>query len=176
MTTQASTPLPTTRPMTTRPMTTRSFLWQLLRYKPWAWLLTVLAYMTLYGLNFAPPLIVRTLFDQLTGAAPVGFGLWPLVALYVATAVGRQAAYVALTAGQLLYFNLIDGVVRANLLEQLLHQPEPQATPTSTGKRSAIFAMMSTPSTNSLAAFLTWSASASLCCWPWGRWCGSICC
>lgn len=120
-------------------MTPQHFLWQLLRYKPWAWLLTVLAYMTLYGLNFAPPLIVSTLFDQLTGAAPVGFGLWPLVALYVVTAVGRQAAYVALTAGQLLYFNLIDGVVRANLLEQLLHQPDPQATPTSTGEAISHF-------------------------------------
>lgn len=144
MTTKASTPLPTTRPMTTRSMTTRSmttrsFLWQLLRYKPWAWLLTVLAYMTLYGLNFAPPLIVSTLFDQLTGAAPVGFGLWTLVALYVATAVGRQAAYVALTAGQLLYLNLINGVVRANLLEQLLHQPDTQATPTSTGEAISHF-------------------------------------
>lgn len=124
---------------TMRPMTVRSFLWQLLRYKPWAWLLTILAYMMLYGLNFAPPLIVSTLFDQLTGAALVDFGLWTLVGLYVATAVGRQAAYVALTAGQLLYLNLIDGVVRANLLEQLLHQPEPQATPTSTGEAISHF-------------------------------------
>jgi len=140
MTTQASpTHLTTTRRTTTRPMTTRHFLWQLLRYKPWAWLLTVLAYMTLYSLNFAPPLIVSTLFDQLTGAAPAGFGLWTLVALYVVTAVGRQAAYVALTAGQLLYLNLINGVVRANLLEQLLHQPDTQATPTSTGEAISRF-------------------------------------
>ncbi|MCE7989978.1 MAG: ABC transporter ATP-binding protein, partial [Caldilinea sp. CFX5] len=120
-------------------MTTRYFLWQLLRYKPWAWLLTVLAYMTLYGLNFAPPLIVSTLFDRLTGAAPAGLGLGTLVALYIVTAVGRQAAYVALTAGQILYLNLINGVVRANLLERLLQRPDPQATPASTGEAISRF-------------------------------------
>lgn len=114
---------------TTRPLSARSFLWQLLRYKPWAWLLTILAYLALYSLNFAPPLIVSTLFDRLTGAAPAGLGLWTLVVLYIVTAVGRQAAYVALTAGQLLYLNLIDGVVRANLLEQLLQRSDTQATP-----------------------------------------------
>lgn len=135
MTTQAS----TTQLPTTHPITTRSFLWQLLRYKPWAWLLTILAYMTLYGLNFAPPLIVSTLFDRLTGASSVGLGLWLLVALYVVTAVGRQAAYVALTAGQLLYLNLINGVVRANLLEQLLQRPDTGATPTSSGEAISHF-------------------------------------
>jgi ATP-binding cassette subfamily B protein len=120
-------------------MSVRHFLWQLLRYKPWAWLLTILAYVALYGLNFAPPLIVSTLFDRLTGAAPAGLGLWTLVALYIVAAVGRQAAYVALTAGQLLYLNLIDGVVRANLLEQLLQRPDPQATPASSGEAISRF-------------------------------------
>lgn len=128
-----------TQVTTTRTMSVRHFLWQLLRYKPWAWLLTILAYVALYGLNFAPPLIVSTLFDRLTGAAPAGLGLWTLVALYIVAAVGRQAAYVALTAGQLLYLNLIDGVVRANLLEQLLQRPDPQATPASSGEAISRF-------------------------------------
>ncbi len=139
MTTQASHTQATTQPPTAQPLTAGRFLWQLLRYKPWAWQLTVLAYMALYGLNFAPPLIVSTLFDRLTGATPAGLGLWPLVALYIVTVVGRQAAYVALTAGQLLYLNLIDGVVRANLLEQLLQRPDPQATPASSGEALSRF-------------------------------------
>jgi ATP-binding cassette subfamily B protein len=128
-----------TQPTTTRPLRARSFLWQLLRYKPWAWLLTILAYMALYSLNFAPPLIVSTLFDRLTGATAAGLGLWTLVALYIVTAVGRQAAYVALTAGQILYLNLINGVVRANLLEQLLQRPDTQVVPTSTGETISRF-------------------------------------
>lgn len=121
------------------PLSTRAYLWQLLRYKPWVWLLTVLAYMTLYGLNFAPPLIARALFDRLTGAAPVRFGLWTLVLLLIGSTVGRQAAYVALIAGQTLYTALVGALVRANLLEQLLNRPAAQAIPDSPGETLSRF-------------------------------------
>lgn len=124
---------------TTRPLSVRSFLWQLLRYKPWAWLLTLLAYMALYSLGFVPPLIVRTIFDHLTGATPATFGLWTLVALYVGSAIGRQAAYVALTAGQMFYLNLITALVRTNLFEQVLKQPSHHAHPTSQGEMVSRF-------------------------------------
>lgn len=121
------------------PLSTRAYLWQLLRYKPWVWLLTVLAYMTLYGLNFAPPLIARALFDRLTGEAPVRFGLWTLVLLLIGSTVGRQAAYVALIAGQTLYTALVGALVRANLLEQLLNRPAAQAIPDSPGETLSRF-------------------------------------
>lgn len=124
---------------TTRPLRVCSFLWQLLRYKPWAWLLTILAYMALYSLGFVPPLIVRTIFDHLTGAAPATFGLWTLVALYVGSAVGRQTAYIALTAGQMFYLNLITALVRTNLFEQVLKQPSPHTLPASQGEMVSRF-------------------------------------
>jgi ATP-binding cassette subfamily B protein len=120
-------------------LSTRAFLWQLLRYKPGVWLLTVFAYMILYGLNFAPPLIARAIFDRLTGAAPVRFGLWTLVLLLFGSTVGRQAAYVALIAGQTLYTALIDSLVRANLLAQLLNRPGAQAIPDSPGETLSRF-------------------------------------
>lgn len=120
-------------------MRTHHYLWQLLRYKPWAWLLTLLAYLTLYGLNFAPPLIARAIFDRLTGASPVQFNLWTLVIVLFGTAVGRQAAYVALTAGQLWYLNLISALVRANLFEQILQRPGVQAVPASAGEAVSRF-------------------------------------
>lgn len=120
-------------------MRTHHYLWQLLRYKPWAWLLTLLAYLTLYGLNFAPPLIARAIFDRLTGASPVQFNLWTLVIVLFGTAVGRQAAYVALTAGQLWYLNLISALVRANLFEQILQRPGAQAVPASAGEAVSRF-------------------------------------
>ncbi len=128
-------------PITTAPapLTTRAFLLRLLRYRPWAWLLTVLAYMILYALNFAPPLIARAIFDRLTGDAPVRFGLWTLVLLLLGSAVGRQAAYVALTAGQTLYTALVSSLVRANLLEQILQRPAAQAIPDSPGETLSRF-------------------------------------
>lgn len=115
-------------------ITTRQYLWQLLRYKPWVWLLTVLAYMLLYGLNFAPPLIARAIFDQLTGDAPATFGLWTFILLLLGSSIGQQAAYVALIAGQVLYFNLIGAVVRTNLFERILNRPAAQALTDSPGE------------------------------------------
>ncbi|MEZ4622686.1 MAG: ABC transporter ATP-binding protein [Caldilineaceae bacterium] len=120
-------------------ISTRHYLLQLLRYKPWVWLLTVLAYSILYALNFAPPLIARTIFDRLTGATPARFGLWTLVLLYFGSAVGRQAAYVALTAGQTLYTALVSSLVRANLFEQILNRPSVQAISASPGETLSRF-------------------------------------
>lgn len=128
-----------TQPMITHLMTTRQYLWQLLRYKPWAWLLTLVAYMTLYGLNFAPPLIARAIFDRLTSASPVHVNLWTLVIVLFGTAVGRQAAYVALSAGQLWYLHLISALVRANLFEQILQRPGAQTVPASAGEAVSRF-------------------------------------
>ncbi len=125
--------------MTNHSMTTRHYLLQLLRYKPWVWLLTVIAYMILYALNFAPPLIARAIFDRLTDDAPVRFGLWTLVLLLLGSAVGRQAAYVALTAGQTLHTALVSSLVRANLLAQILQRPAAQAIPDSPGETLSRF-------------------------------------
>ncbi len=123
----------------TAQMTVRHYLWQLLRYRPWIWLLTVLAYMLLYGLNFAPPLIARAIFDRLTGDAPVAFGLWTLIALLFGSAVARQAAYCALVGGQLLYLNTISALVRANLFAHILSRPGAQAVPDSPGEAVSRF-------------------------------------
>jgi ATP-binding cassette subfamily B protein len=120
-------------------MKTSTYLWQLLRYKPWVWLLTILAFMTLYGLNFAPPLIARAIFDRLTGDAPPTIGLWTLGVVWFGSAIARQAAYCALMFGQVLYLNLVGALVRANLFEQILRLPGAQALPHSPGEAVSRF-------------------------------------
>jgi ATP-binding cassette, subfamily B, bacterial len=120
-------------------MKTSTYLWQLLRYKPWVWLLTVLAFMTLYGLNFVPPLFARAIFDQLTGAEPLRVGFWTLMILLFGSAIARQATYCALIVGQVLYVNLVSALVRANLLEQILQRPGAQALPHSPGEAVSRF-------------------------------------
>lgn len=124
------------------------YLWRLLCYKPWLWLATILAYMLLYGLNFAPPLIARAIFDSLaeeagtagTGTANLaGLGVWTLAALLFGSAVGRQAAYVTLIAGQTWYTYLVGSLVRVNLFEQILQRPAAQALPSSAGEALSRF-------------------------------------
>ncbi len=120
-------------------MKTSHSLWQLLRFRPAIWLATVLAYMLLYGLNFAPPLIARTFFDRLSGHASATPGLWTLVALLVGTTVARQAAYCALVVGQALYNQTVGALVRINLLEAILQRPGAQALPYSPGEAVSRF-------------------------------------
>ncbi|MBX3015677.1 MAG: ABC transporter ATP-binding protein [Caldilineaceae bacterium] len=124
---------------TTESLPIRRYLWQLLRYQPWHWLLTLFAYLVLYGLNFVPPLLIRLLFDRLTGEATVAWSLWTFVALLVGATIGRQSAYVALMVGQHLYLHLTSALVRANLFEQILAQPGAQALPTSPGEAVSRF-------------------------------------
>lgn len=128
---------------TARTLTPHYYLWRLLCYQPWLWIGTVLAYMILYGLNFAPPWIARTFFDRLTGEAditgPATWNLWLLVALLIGATVGRQAAYIALVTGQLWYTTLVSALVRVNLLERILERPAAQPLPASTGEALSRF-------------------------------------
>lgn len=110
------------------------YLGHLLRYRPWVWVLTVLAYVLLYSLNFAPPLIAQAIFNQLTGEAPLRLGLWTLVILWFGSTVARQAAYCALMAGQVLYFHTIGALIHANLLERLLQRSGVSTTAASSGE------------------------------------------
>ena len=78
-------------------MTPIKAFWHLLRYQPAHNILLI--FVTQFNLVVVPlllGLIMRTVFNSLTANAPVGIGLWELVALLVAT---ESAGIVMSTAG-----------------------------------------------------------------------------
>lgn len=65
--------------------------WQLVRYQPWTYLIHSICVILAFTTRVIPGLIEKSVFDSMTGAAPAGFGLWELIALYVSVELGRLA-------------------------------------------------------------------------------------
>ncbi len=104
-------------------MATYRALWQLVRFRPGLWLLHV-SLNVLMGLTpLATALLVRQVFDTLSGRATAGVSLWGLLALMVGTALGRFVVLESSVAleGTLRY--LFGALLRKNLLQGILHLP-----------------------------------------------------
>ena len=71
--------------MTTQPATLKTipFNWQIIRFRPWMFAIHCTFVVILFGLQVAPGLIEKAIFDSITGAAPAALGLWTLVALFI---------------------------------------------------------------------------------------------
>ncbi|MFN8486836.1 MAG: ABC transporter ATP-binding protein [Caldilineaceae bacterium] len=133
-------------------MSTWQTIWQLLRYRSRLLSILLLGSLALYGLTVVPGVLAREIFNQLTSQAPVRLGLWTLVALIVLSTVARQLIYCFFSVGSTLHRHLITGLLRSNLLEQLLQRPGAQALPYSTGEALSRFR----DDVNSASSFIGW--------------------
>jgi ATP-binding cassette subfamily B protein len=97
------------------------FNWRLITYRPWSYVVYSFFRTAFFVLQVVPGLIEKSVFDTITGSAPVAIGLWGLIALYIATELARQAtsfgeiwAYYTFlyTTGALLRFNLFASILR----------------------------------------------------------------
>ena len=120
-------------------MTTWQTIWHLLRYRGWRLALTLVVSLLLYGLTVVPGVISREVFNLLTGDAPVRLSLWTLVALFALSAVARQVLYCVFMLSSTLHRHLLFGLLRSNLLEQLLQRPGARALPYSPGEAISRF-------------------------------------
>lgn len=120
-------------------MSTWQTIWHLLRYQGWRLALTLVVSLLLYGLTVVPGVISREIFNLLTGDAPVRLGLWTLVAIFALSAVARQVLYCVFMLSSTLHRHLLFGLLRSNLLEQLLQRPGARALPYSPGEAISRF-------------------------------------
>src|SRR5688572_8237099 len=68
-------------------------IWEMMRFRPLLWFADLLCVsMIRFCWQVAPALIIKAFFDYLTGAAPLTFGLWTVIAFTVAAYLGRVAA------------------------------------------------------------------------------------
>ena len=120
-------------------MKTWQYQWQLYRFT-WRILVpTIIANLLLYGLIIIPGLVVRELFNGLTGDAPLRLGLWSIIALLTATAVVRQTLYCLFAAGRTTVGHLIAALLQHNLLARVFQMPGARALPYSTGEALSRF-------------------------------------
>ncbi|HET8679553.1 MAG TPA: ABC transporter ATP-binding protein [bacterium] len=102
-------------------------LWRLLRYQPGMYLFNVVLWGLFWVLPLAVGLITREIFDALTGSAPAVAGLPTLIALLLATAAARIVINTLGVAAWATYLFTVSGLLRKNLLEQILGKPGARA-------------------------------------------------
>ena len=116
------------------------FVWRLVRFRPWLYLF--FGFLEILFFAVFPQLtgwITYEFFNSLTGDAQAGLGLWTLVVLLVAAAVGRAVAlFVDVTVLFTLMFT-IGALLRQNLFEHILNRPGARAVPGSPGEAISRF-------------------------------------
>lgn len=111
-------------------------LWHLMRYQPQLYAIDSIFWILIEGLPAVPGLIIREFFDTLTSESQLGFSPWTLIALLLATGLGRIVVIFAgrLTKSQLRF--TVNSLLRRNLWEGILNRPgaQPLTDGTQAGK------------------------------------------
>jgi len=113
-------------------MPTWHYLWRLARSQPWLYL--ALAFFELMFFGVFPQitgLITRAFFDRLSGASPAGLTVWSLIALLMATAVGKAGAVFGDVIVYANFYYRLQALLRKNVFEYILKLPVARAVPES---------------------------------------------
>ena len=112
----------------------------MLRFRPWYWLVDLLAILLARGMGqVVPGLILRAFFDRLTGGAQAGLGIWTIVALILTTFVGRALGGYWLYRVDVPLFIDVATLLRKNLLKHILRRPGAAPLPDSPGEALSRF-------------------------------------
>ncbi|HUP28354.1 MAG TPA: ABC transporter ATP-binding protein [Chloroflexia bacterium] len=116
------------------------YIWRLITYKPGIYLTSgLLASIMFYVFPLVPGLIVRGLFDALSGDAPAGLSVWGLLALLVGAAVVRGGALLGAVAAELTLNLTHAALLRQNVFRRILLRPGARALPASAGEAVSRF-------------------------------------
>ncbi|WP_261306131.1 ABC transporter ATP-binding protein [Paenibacillus andongensis] len=120
-------------------MNTYHYLWRLIMYRPIRYLINAIAWTVIYLAPIAPGLITKEFFDSLTGTSALGYGVWGLIALLMAAALGRIMLIIIGFITDVNFRFRMGMLLRRNLLEHVLKQPGAQAIPVSPGEAISHF-------------------------------------
>ena len=129
MSTQSRIVPPPAAPLRTWPANGR-----LIRYAPGVFAVHAICQTFYLGARVLPGLIEKAVFDTITGAAPVSFGVWGLIVLYISVGIARLAATYAETWAGYTFRYTTGALLRRNLLAGLLRRPGALAPPVSSGE------------------------------------------
>lgn len=107
--------------------------WGLARAHPWLFTVTVLGYVGFYSLPLVNGLIIRAVFDRLSGHAPAGLSVWTLVGLLLGAQLLPQLVLFGANAGWNAFAYAIEAMLRRNILGFLVAAPGPKRLPASVG-------------------------------------------
>lgn len=113
-------------------MSTNGYLWRLLRYKPALFALSLALSMAVWSFALLLGLILREIFNALSGQAPAAFDAWTLVAFFVVVNVVFEALAVWFQVVHPRLGAYLQSILSRNMLEIILKNP-PSRRDVSTG-------------------------------------------
>jgi ATP-binding cassette subfamily B protein len=90
-------------------------------------------------LQLVPGLLLRSFFNLITGDGQTGLNIWSVVALFIATEIGRQAGRMGFVIADVPLFAYNSALLRKNLLRHILNRPGASILPDSPGEAISRF-------------------------------------
>lgn len=115
-------------------LTVAPFLWRLIRYRPWLYLVDILAWIAITLSELLPGLLAKAFFDALTGHAPFGLNVWTVVALVGAAALLYMMTILSGGLADIRHRFTMSALLRHNMLTTLLKRPGATALPGAVGE------------------------------------------
>ena len=120
-------------------MPTWRYLLGMIRYRPWLYLLHAVMWGLFSLMGLLAGLIARAFFDTLTGRAHMPGGITGLIVLLPVIAVGRVATLLIAGFAEIMMRFTMSGLLRLNLLRNVLKRPGAHALPYSIGETISRF-------------------------------------
>jgi ATP-binding cassette subfamily B protein len=114
--------------------------WKVIRFRPGLWLIDLLS-VSAFRLcwQIFPGLLLREFFNLITGEASVRLGFWAILALMLATFLGRMVSDYGFYYADVPLFSEIAYLLRSNLLKHILRRPGASPLPDSPGEAVSRF-------------------------------------
>lgn len=113
---------------------TLPLIWRLMRFAGWRPTAGVLLWAFYFGAALLVGPLLQRIFDTLSGGAPAGLSVWALIGLMVAVQGGQLASTIARALTDVAIEWRVLTLLRANLLDRVLHYPGARALPDSPGE------------------------------------------
>ncbi|MBK9711812.1 MAG: ABC transporter ATP-binding protein [Kouleothrix sp.] len=107
--------------------------------RPWLFSFSFGLWVLFAFMPLATGLIMRSFFDTLTGDAPAGIGVWPLIGLLLGSEALRVLIFLACIGLWMTFWNGAEALLRVNMLSWLLQGPGTRLLPGSTGEAVSRF-------------------------------------
>ncbi|HKV01409.1 MAG TPA: ABC transporter ATP-binding protein [Ktedonobacteraceae bacterium] len=120
-------------------MKTFQFMWQMIRYRPWLYLVDCIFWTLVHLSPLVPGLIALAFFNTLTAHSHLNFTLWGLIALLVVTALARVVVLLGGALADILHRFTMSALLRRNMFERILERPGARAVPYSPGEAISRF-------------------------------------
>lgn len=116
-------------------MKTWQYLWRLIAFRPGLYLFFALCWITVNLIPLLTGLVVRQIFDVLTGSAQASLTIGGLLALLIGMTIGEIGLNFVGDAGHVFFRMAVSSLLQRNLFWHILHRPGRKPCPVQPAKR-----------------------------------------